>query len=422
MTDNASTELRALLGQLVEKTNKLIPTIIEKTGASDKRSRLQKAGSAERHRLCVLLEAARKAQQTLPRSVTNPWFLAEFVATVEVIRRWHDKPVWKAIEPALVSPDHFPHTIAKLHLAEQLQQLGHSVEIVPRCEDASPDLRVQAFGKGDYFNIECYQPRKLVDKQEISLKELEKIVDHSMEKAKRQLIETAPGILAVCGFNQPKLTLSTLKRIVARRLQQTDRPSLCGILTAFFSILYESGKGARMFTPIVSIDFVPNPSYFGRLSIGEEEAKDHPRLIKKSLTYISSDDLLSRKPRQVQTGRSDVVESVPAWVRSERVKVIQEPVCTSRAVVSSKGTLPLFKGEANINYLCGQCGTMLAERAWKLSLINIVVKCPSCQSFNEFPVREQLKLPIFGSVALAKGSYDFTDPVILRRGTCLVGR
>jgi len=81
MTNNASTQLRALIGQLIEEVNKLIPTIIEKTRASDERSRLQKAGSAERHRLCVLLEAARKAQQTLPKSVTNPWFLAEFVAS-----------------------------------------------------------------------------------------------------------------------------------------------------------------------------------------------------------------------------------------------------------------------------------------------------------------------------------------------------
>ena len=103
------------------------------------------------------------------------------------------------------------------------------------------------------------------------------------------------------------------------------------------------------------------------------------------------------------------------------LRVVDEHPPKSRSVIHSKGVLPLFKGKGNTSYLCGKCGTVLVQNAWKFSLSNIVIECPDCQSFNEFPKLTKIELPILGSVALAKGDYYFRDKVILQSGACLVG-
>lgn len=292
------------------------------------------------------------------------------------------------------------------------------MKIIPKDKVASPDLKVGIFHTKEYFSIECYQPKKFSGESRVYPRELKKIVDHSMEKAKRQLEEKAPGILAICGFNQPKRIVEVLKQTIAKRLQLSERENLCGIMTVFFGTLYTQDKNKRRFTPIISIDFIANRSYFGRLTIGENE---HPKSI-GPLEDISPEyvvPLIIKKPSRT---RATIPTPITRKVKGIRLKLIKKPAHMSRAVIHAKETLPLFRGEGNNNYLCGQCGVILAEHTWKFSLSNIVVECPCCQSFNEFPkLKKKIELPIFGSVALARGEYYFKNALVLTRGACLFG-
>lgn len=91
----------------------------------------------------VLLDAAEETREKLSENiVVAPWFLAEFKATIEVIGRWKNYPKWKDIEPSLTDKDCFSHTVGKLRVAEHFMKSQHKVEIVPRGENASPDLKV----------------------------------------------------------------------------------------------------------------------------------------------------------------------------------------------------------------------------------------------------------------------------------------
>jgi hypothetical protein len=424
MTFSSVNNLNILIRQLIKEVNELTPTLIAKTRQIDEKTKLHKPKWTERHRLQVLLEAAQEAEKSLPKYLRVPWFLAEFVATVEIIRRWSKKPIWKELEPPLEDPNHFTHTIATLLLAEHFQRLGHTVEIIPKGKNASPDLMVRLCDTDTILNIECYQPERLADESIISQKELDKIVDRSMEKAKRQLPNNSSGILAICGFGQPKKKLETLKATIKRRLELTERPNLCGILTIFFSVLYGRSREGQQLTPMISVDFIPNSSYFGRLIISEDEVKGDPRLIKKPLKDIGEGRLLQKveeaTEKKVSLASSED-NQVTRHSREERLGLIDKPPNASRAVMHSKVALPLFKGEGNTNYLCGRCGMIIAKHAWKFSISNIVVECPSCHSFSEFPELEQIALPLFGSVALEKGDYNLNEAIILRRGACLIG-
>jgi hypothetical protein len=428
MRNEGNRELVSLIDQLIEEANNLLSTVIEKTKSSDGRSKLQQSQWTERHRLNVLLDVAQETRKTLPKNaVVAPWFLAELKATLEVIHRWHGEPVWKEIEPSLVNPTHFTHTIAKLWIAEQLKSVGHNVRIVPRGEDASPDLMVQAIGgTQDWISIECYQPRILNGGTRVSARNVENIVKQSMKKAKRQLGRTTPCILAICGFNQSRAVLDSLKQITANRLRKTERQNLCGLLLVMLGILYKKDEQGVHFTPIITVDFVPNPSYFGRVEIESSVSTSDPKLIREPLVDIHTEDLAS-ETKIKRTSMANKRTSEPETkndakgIREERLQVIEKPASTSRAIFSSADARPKLIGKGNIDYLCGTCGAILVEHAWKQSLSNIVVKCPSCQSYNEFPKIGEIEMRLVGTIAFEKGEYPLTDVVWLKRGVCLIG-
>lgn len=429
MKAQETSKLEILVDELIQETNELLSTTIEKTKSSDDRSRQQKSKWTERHRLHVLLEAAKETQKSLPKAIVAPWFLAELKATLKVVRRWRDKPIWKEIEPSLVNPTHFTHTIAKLHIAEHLMSAGHKVEIVPRGENASPDLKVQAIGgTQDWIHIECYQPTVLNGKpSNISAEEAENIVKQSMSKAKRQLGKKTPGILAICGYNQSKTNLENLRQAVESRLRRTTRLNLCGILLVTLGIVYRKNKDETSFTPTISVEFVDNPSYFGRVDISSSTPKDDVRLIKEHLIDISTESLYSHKTDSLSERGFITSKSTSKTnsenIREERLSLIEEPAPKSRAVIHSQSNsvLPLFKGQGNINYLCGRCEAILAERVWKLSISNLVVKCPSCQSYNDFPNLDIGDYPVKGRIAFAKQNFPLSQAIMLKQGVCLVG-
>ena len=60
-----------------------------------------------------------------------------------------------------------------------------------------------------------------------------------------------------------------------------------------------------------------------------------------------------------------------------RLAAISEPEPMSRSVIRGRGDKvpPLFVGEGNVDYLCGGCGVVLANRVWRPSIGNVVAQC-----------------------------------------------
>lgn len=68
------------------------------------------------------------------------------------------------------------------------------------------------------------------------------------------------------------------------------------------------------------------------------------------------------------------------------LKVIPEPAEGTRTVIDTSSDLkgPAFTGQGEVNYLCGECGLMLAEGMESAAQIsNMVIRCWRCESFNE---------------------------------------
>src|SRR5207245_4542770 len=102
--------------------------------------------------------------------------------------------------------------------------------------------------------------------------------------------------------------------------------------------------------------------------------------------------ILQRETQRASEGRRtgsslDNETVVPAKI--EKLPILDEP-SRDRAVFTWAGheNLVYFEGEGNVDFQCGSCGSILARRIWKLSCNNIIVKCPMCGSYNEFPPQE----------------------------------
>lgn len=414
--------LRIEIENLIKEAYALLPEIIEATRPSDLRAKSQNAKWWDRHKLHVLLDIAEETKQKLSRNiVVAPWFLAELKATIEITKRWKDYPKWKDVEPSLKNKDHFTHTIGKLRIAEHFMKSDHKAEIVPRTKDASPDLRIQAIGgTQDWLYVECYQPNALAgEPKEIPGNVLDKIVDRSMAKAKRQFKKRHPGIMAVLAYNQSKTNFERLIRRITVRLDRTDRPYLAGFLLSNQGVLFRRSPEKISFAPILSVEFISNPSYFGRIDIVSESTKTNT-----VYESIKTDELLGERIDALSKRNArQFPKRLPRKIKEIGLHVIKEPEPLSRTIIrSQEGKIfPFFKGTGNMNYLCGSCHAVLAEHTWKLSVSNIVVLCPSCQSYSEFPKIPELKYPVKGTIAIEKGNYDFSRWVYLKQGVTIFG-
>ncbi len=425
VTPNEGREhLKAAVDGLTEEAKELLPEVITSTEASDNRAKVQGVHWTQRHRLRVLLEAAEETRKSLPGTVVAPWFLAELRATLDVVRRWRQSPYWRNIEKSLKDKEAFNHTIAMLHVAEHLEWGGHGVEVVKVGPGPSPDLTLRAIGGSrDAVLIECYQPAALCGKpSELGIKEAESLVKKSMEKAKRQIGTDTPGIIAICGYNQSSDNLRMLREVVEKRLSTTDRANLCGFWLIMLGVAFSPQGGRLSFRATRSAEFICNPAYFGRVDIEAKVPKDHPNLIENNLADIPTDALVSGNveamlPRVEAAPRKEVKVS---RIKSVKLNVMQEPKLLSRSIVHGRGSKvpPLFTGEGNINYQCGRCGVVLAERIWKLSLNNMVIQCPACESYNEVTT---LPFADYPTALIKKGNYYFSDAVRLKSGRCIHG-
>jgi DNA-directed RNA polymerase subunit RPC12/RpoP len=423
-SNQSGNDIQVAVDKLVDEANELLSETISATRAADERVRAQGADWPDRHRLQVLLQAAEDSREALPHVIVAPWFLAELRATLDVVRRWSAKPSWREIEPSLRDPDHFAHTVLKLHLAEHLESSGHEVQVVPRGATSSPDLRFRALGGSqDLVFVECYRPTALSGKPtRISAKKVEQIVKKAMEKARHQLPSETPGLLAICGYNQSRTDLETLRRALEDRLGPSCRPSLCGVALVTLGVLFRGDGHQWSFSPTISVSFVPNPSYFGAVDV-ETKVPDHrlPQLIKGTLAAVTTDSLVSGDMSTMFAANActpPAKKARRALVRE--LRVIEEPAPLSRSVVHGAGeeVPPLFVGQGNIDYLCGQCRATLAESVWEASIDNVVVECPTCGSYNEFAVGARGG---HGRIQLTRGGYNFSGPVRLRRGVSIRG-
>ena len=67
-----------------------------------------------------------------------------------------------------------------------------------------------------------------------------------------------------------------------------------------------------------------------------------------------------------------------------KLNIVPKPAQGTRTLIESKIS-PAFKGEGETNYVCGNCGAVLAEKVRPGQIKNIVVLCPKCGKYNEFP-------------------------------------
>ncbi len=68
---------------------------------------------------------------------------------------------------------------------------------------------------------------------------------------------------------------------------------------------------------------------------------------------------------------------------NRKLKNIPEPKKGTQTVFSSK-TLPVIKSKGgNTTYLCGNCGAKIGETIIEGKFKNVVLKCPTCNLYNE---------------------------------------
>src|SRR2546422_6973059 len=416
------------LRQLVNRTYTLLGDIIKKTRDSDINAKRNKADWSERHRLQVLLAAAEATLKILPSGIVEPWFLSELAETIITIEKWSTNTNWKEIKPSLASPRHFTHTVAKLRIADHLERQGHKVEIVPRGKDSSPDLKVKAIGgREEWIFVECYQPKSLNGRRaNLSASELKQVIKRTMKKAKEQIGEKMLGIMAITSFNQSEANLKILKRALQERLLKTKMSNIIGIMIVSFDIWAKRINRDITFIPIYSLDVVLNPSYFG--SVDADIAKDQsdPRMIKEPMLDTDIANIINGKVEQIAKGlpKLDPTEASFSTISVKKpLKVIPAPEHGTRVVISrSTGSkrLPLFSGDGSVDFQCGECNCILVQCSWLYSISNIVLRCPLCNAYSEFP-RVEVNHPVTGRIAMNPGEYASVEIGYLPRGICLIG-
>jgi phage FluMu protein Com len=74
-----------------------------------------------------------------------------------------------------------------------------------------------------------------------------------------------------------------------------------------------------------------------------------------------------------------------------RCKTVPKPEKNTKTVIGggeNYGERPLFVGQGTgfRRYSCGHCKLILVDNVGEnIGLVNIVLKCPGCQSYNELP-------------------------------------
>ncbi len=68
---------------------------------------------------------------------------------------------------------------------------------------------------------------------------------------------------------------------------------------------------------------------------------------------------------------------------NRKLKIIPEPKKGTKTVFASK-TLPVIKSKGGKTaYLCGNCGAKIGETILEGKFKDVMLKCPTCNLFNE---------------------------------------
>ena len=68
---------------------------------------------------------------------------------------------------------------------------------------------------------------------------------------------------------------------------------------------------------------------------------------------------------------------------TKKAKVIPEPAPGTRSVLVITGQFAAIQGDGDQSYVCGSCGFVFVKDVNRGQIINMVFKCPTCDSFNE---------------------------------------
>ena len=79
------------------------------------------------------------------------------------------------------------------------------------------------------------------------------------------------------------------------------------------------------------------------------------------------------------------------YLEEIRCKIVPKPERNTKTIIGggeNYGERPLFVGQGTgfRRYSCGHCKLILVDNVGEnIGLVNIVLKCPGCQSYNELP-------------------------------------
>ena len=262
------------LHQVIEDTLKdaysLLPDIIDALRNSDILAIKSNKKWTQRHRLMVLLTNAEiNKKLVLENKLVDPFFLLIFQDTIELLKKWSTDPKWEELKMSMKNSGNFKHTIGKLTIAERFLKQSYKVKIIAKGKTKTPDIGI--LGKGvtnerDWLYLECYQPDLLVGKiEKLSSIQLSRIVNKTMQKARKQLGKHHSGILALFSYDQQEIILDILSDKFSKRLETSDRPYLVGILL-FNTYIKQSILNENInYKSMVSTRFIPNLAYFGSI-------------------------------------------------------------------------------------------------------------------------------------------------------------
>ena len=298
-TSKGSSDPKAIIQEMITKASQLLGPLIEKTAASDRRAKTHGKKWPGRHRLLVLLDAAERSLETLPKAIEEPWLLAELWHILRLMEKMKAGAMWRIIEPCLVDPTSFSHSVAILMMSHHFELGDFPVRLVPNRLEASPDLEVRTKGGNrSWVRIECYIPEALAgEPRRITKEDASRILNKTLRKSKRQLGSKRPGIVAICAYNQVPDYIGALKNVSRQRLSRISRHNLLGLIIFSQNIIMTALDGQLVFLPRLHFEFIGNHSYRGpiKFSLDDSHNQHESTVTPVRITGLGSRTLLTRK-------------------------------------------------------------------------------------------------------------------------------
>ena len=193
-------------------------------------------------------------------------------------------------------------------------------------------------------------------------------------------------------------------------------------------------SGNLSFTSAVSLDFVPNPAYFGSVDVSSDVSDGSTGVglflseMREPVTEVIVNDfvILQQEMQRLsppETDEATTTESKTLIQPKVEALHLLDGDPKERVIFTWSGDsyTVLLKSEGNINFECGNCNAIIAEQIWRLSCSNIVVECPKCKLYNEFPPQDPAAFMKTSNIAIEASLYRCTSTILMKRGACLIG-